>query len=238
MVLFNGRSLQDNTLLGHFISDKVSFSHLGREFGLTPRMMAVTGSQTAFSTAYQGYIGLAPPLSLGDKKTSVLTQAKDAGLIDHLVFSLYTNLDKNIQSSIKFGSYDKDALAPSDPEIVYVKTAATDTWALRGYAIIVHYDRVKSGPTPKQVLINPQLPYMYLPKEDWASYAASVLYSFGGDGVICSGQYCFFNGHCQDVAGRLHEKKVRIVVFHDGLGTPSGTYQLVIGGDKLFIPGD
>lgn len=161
-------------------------------------MLAVTGSQTPFSTPYQAYLGLAPPLSLGDKQTSILTQAKEAGLIDHLVFSLYTNLDNNVQSSIKFGSYDQDALAPG-AEVVYVKTKAADTWELRGYAMVVHYDQVKTGPTPKVALIEPQLPYLYMPEEDWSGYVDAVLYSFADDGVKCSSHYCSFDKSCSAV---------------------------------------
>lgn len=69
--------------------------------------------------------------------------------------------------------------------------------------MIVHYDRVKTGATPKVAIIDPQLPYMYLPSEDWKGYVDAVLYSFTDDGVKCSSSYCFFNGKCQDVVGRL-----------------------------------
>lgn len=96
LLLFNERSLQYNTFRGEYISDKVTFSHLRRQFSFEPNILAVTNAQDRFSTPYQGFLGLAPPLSLGDRKASILSQAKEASLIDHEVFSLYTNLNKDI----------------------------------------------------------------------------------------------------------------------------------------------
>ena len=92
------------------MKDIVTFSHDGHDFSLDAKILAVTGSQFGFNSVYQGYLGLAPPYSLADKPTSILTQAKKAGIIDHQTFSLYTNLNKDILSSIKFGSYDRGAI--------------------------------------------------------------------------------------------------------------------------------
>jgi len=85
----------------------------------------------------------------------LLKRAKEAGLIDHEVFSIYTNLDdENVESSIKFGSYDESAHLPG-AEVTYVKTVSPETWELRGYALVMHWSRIRTGQTPKMVLLEP-----------------------------------------------------------------------------------
>ena len=135
------RALDATTLTGRSLIDRVEFDGGSRTFSFEPQFLAVTACSSSFGTPYAAYVGLAPPLSLGDKRTSVLTQAQEAGLIDHAVFSLYTALDHGLTSSVKFGSYDEAALAPG-AEIVYVKTKGTGTWELPGYALALHEDLV------------------------------------------------------------------------------------------------
>ena len=79
---------------------------MDHETVLNPLMLAVTEARDSFQSAAEGYVGLAPPHSLRDKQTSILVQAKESGKIDHMIFALYTNLDKSVKSNIKFGSYD------------------------------------------------------------------------------------------------------------------------------------
>lgn len=134
-------------------------------------------------------------MSLAEKRRSVLSQALDVGLIEHQVFSIYTALDLGKQSSIKFGSYDESAIAPGS-QIEYVKTKASNSWELPGYALAIHEDMVQTGPTPKVILIEPQLPYMYVPAEDWPGVRRSAIDAFKGDGVLCQSQYCFFEKRC------------------------------------------
>ena len=159
------------------------------------------------------------------------------GLIDHLTFSLYTNLDKNIHSSIKFGSYDKSAIKPGS-EITYLKTKSRSTWELRGDVMVVYHSQVATGPTPKVALIEPQLPYLYIPSEDWLGFIDAVLFSYDSDGVKCSSHYCYFDKNCNDIdRGTLQEKTVRVIVFDEEDGI-SNKFHIKIGGDKLFIPGE
>jgi len=97
-----------------------------------------------------------------DKQTSILAQAKESGKIDHMVFALYTNLDKIVKSNIKFGSYDQSGIK-SGGKLTYIKTKSPSTWELLGYNIVVHWDVVRLGPESKVVIIEPQIPYMYIP---------------------------------------------------------------------------
>lgn len=160
------------------------------------------------------------------------------GLIDHLTFSLYTNLDVNIHSSLKFGSYDKGAILPGS-SIQYLKTKSRESWELRGYAMVVYHSQVATGPTPKVALIEPQLPYLYIPDEDWMSFIDAVLFSYESDGVRCSSHYCYFEKRCNEIdTATLQQKQVRIIVFDEaGTETSSNKFHIKIGGDKLFIPG-
>ena len=103
---FGQRDLSSNTFTGRYYTEEVNFVHLDHETVLNPLMLAVTEARDSFQSAAEGYVGLAPPYSLRDKQTSLLAQAKESGKIDHMVFALYTNLDKSVKSNIKFGSYD------------------------------------------------------------------------------------------------------------------------------------
>lgn len=139
--------------------------------------MAVTNANNPFTSNYQGYIGLAPPVSIMNKQTSLLSQAKDEGLIDHMVFSLYTDLDQSMQSTIKFGSYDPSAISQGG-HITYMKTKSRQSWDLLGYVMVVYQSQVATGPTPKVALIEPQLPYLYIPDEDWIGFINAIINSF------------------------------------------------------------
>lgn len=155
-----------------------------------------------------------------------MAQAKAAGVIDHMTFSIYTHPDPGVASMIKFGSYDQSAHLPG-AEVVYVKTRSPETWELRGYALVMHYDRVRTGPTPKMVLIEPQLPYIYLPDEDWGGFLDAVARTFEADGVRCTGEYCFFLKPCSQVdGGAIAAKKMKILIFYDGM--PEGRHTLNI----------
>ena len=83
MTLFQQRELQNNVMSGVFVKDIITFSHNAHSFSLDAKILAITGSQLAFNSVYQGYLGLAPPYSLADKPTSILSQAKMAGIIDY-----------------------------------------------------------------------------------------------------------------------------------------------------------
>ena len=85
-----------------------------------------TGLKSKF---YAGYMGIGPyTANLEDKRLSFLWQLKDSGFVDHIVVSIYM---KNYQESIiKFGSYDKNALADPD-EMVVFQTPTSYAWSLR-----------------------------------------------------------------------------------------------------------
>lgn len=158
-------------------NDFITFTHNNYKFKLDARILAVTSTSSPFTSVYQGYIGLAPPISIMDKPTSLLSQAKDDGLIDHMVFSLYTDLDQSMQSTIKFGSYDPSAISQGG-SITYMKTKSRQSWELLGYVIVVYQSQVHTGPTPKVALIEPQLPYLYIPDEDWIGFINAIIYSY------------------------------------------------------------
>jgi len=84
-------------------------------------------------------------------------------------------------------------------DITYMKTKTPKSWELRGYAMVVYHSQVATGPTPKVVLIEPQLPYLYIPNEDWFGFMDAVLLSYEGDGARCSGSYCYFEKRCSSL---------------------------------------
>jgi hypothetical protein len=85
-------------------------------------------------------------------------------VIDNYVFALYTDTAENkYNSSIKFGGYDKSGIAEGD-SLTYLQTKNATSWGIHGLFIVVDGRTVRSDPkVEKTCLIEPQLPYLYLP---------------------------------------------------------------------------
>ena len=62
-----------------------------------------------------------------------MQQIKDKGYIDHNIISFYTTMyGGGNQSSIKFGSWDEEGILKGH-DLIMLKTANLDTWAVRFY---------------------------------------------------------------------------------------------------------
>jgi len=194
--------------------------------------MAVDNAEQEFTSVYDGYIGLAPPRSIIEKQRSFLFNARNDGIIDNLVFSLYTDVSQNdIKSSIKFGGYDKSGIA-SDDGLTYLQTVNATSWGLAGQFLILDGRTIMSdGSVKKTVLIEPQLPYLYLPQYDIGSFVREAALTF--DGISCHSTYCRYDYSCDKV--KIGDKKLYIQVFSSAANRMQ--YNLEFDSKRLLIPG-
>ena len=146
--------------------------------------MAITEVTSTFNSSYEGVIGLSPPNTDEQNKRSFLTFAQKAGLITNRVFSYYNSLDPKIQSSIKFGSYDQSGLLPGS-NFIYLKTRNITTWGIRGQQLYLGSQNLTNNEVSITALFEPQLPYMYIPQNDYVNFTQMVSEEFGQQ-IICT----------------------------------------------------
>ena len=87
---------------------------------------AITHTNQFIVNPVDGCIGTSP-LHLDSSKYRLMTQLYENNLIDHLVFSIYTNKDLK-KSYVKFGSMDKHAF---DRNISVISTLNEKEWTLK-----------------------------------------------------------------------------------------------------------
>lgn len=110
MDLFNGVSLQQNTFAGSFYQDYLRFAHESKSSRMSQAIFAIKSAVNTFISDLDGYIGLAPPRNGIERMRSFLFNAWKDGLIEHMVFALYTSVRNDIPSTLKFGSYDPSGI--------------------------------------------------------------------------------------------------------------------------------
>lgn len=79
-----------------------------------------------------------------------------------MVFALYTSVSQEQTSTMKFGSYDPSGIKEGE-KLTYIQTKNSTSWGLSANYFIVFDHTIWTDNTPKTALIEPQLPYMYLP---------------------------------------------------------------------------
>ena len=77
---------------------------------MNTKVLAIKSSSLPFTSKFNGYIGLAPFYELKNPEYNFLYRANQTLLIDHPVFSIYTDIYKPNNSFIKFGSYDQSGI--------------------------------------------------------------------------------------------------------------------------------
>lgn len=83
--------IRQHTFSGHWIRDDVDLDHSSFETNFSLPLLAIESPLLSFSSPFSGHIGLAPPYHLEDQRRSFLSNAQKNGVIDHLVFAIYTN---------------------------------------------------------------------------------------------------------------------------------------------------
>lgn len=103
---------------------------------------------------------------------------------------------------------------------------------MNGQFIILDEFTVETDPNvQKTCLIEPQLPYLYLPKYDYLSLARQVATSFKGIG--CHFTYCKWDYACKYVD--IGDKKLIIKMFSEAANKMG--YDLEFDKARLLIPG-
>jgi hypothetical protein len=102
------------------------------------------------------------------KEANFLWQLKDAGHIDHMVVSFYVRMESGNSSVIKFGSYDESGIEPGSRLCVF-KTVALNTWSLRANNLKLGVEKLAASGY-RQVSMEPQLPYLYMPDADFTQF--------------------------------------------------------------------
>lgn len=141
----------------------IGFENSQKLIGFNELLQTIEQTVLTFSSSYSGYLGLAPGLdSVYSKYPSSLDYAKEEGAIDHKVFAIYANQDSSIKSSVKLGSYDPSGIAPGS-QLTYMKTQSPSTWAIEAEGLNLAGSKVKLSSSFKQALVQPLLPFMYIP---------------------------------------------------------------------------
>lgn len=85
-----------------------------------------------------------------------------------MVVSFYVRMEAGNSSVIKFGSYDASGIEGEDPKSLRVfHTIATNSWSLRANNFRLGTEMLKHSGY-RQVSLEPQLPYLYLPNSDFS----------------------------------------------------------------------
>jgi len=130
---------------------------------------------------YSGFIGLQPYSADPDNtQRNFLMMLKSKNLISHMSFSLYTRPgEKNAHSTIKFGGYDKEGLSKNQ-HLTVLRTIDKYSWAVIGGEMRVgdwmYSEKVDIA--ERRVIIEPQLPYMYVPAKDFPAISKVLLKMF------------------------------------------------------------
>jgi len=84
------------------------------------------------------------------------------------VVSFYVRMESGNSSVIKFGSYDESGIEPGSRLCVF-KTVALNTWSLRANNLKLGVEKLAASGY-RQVSMEPQLPYLYMPDADFTQF--------------------------------------------------------------------
>ena len=198
--------------------------------------MGITAvATTRFKSDYAGFLGLAPIQSdPSNREKNFMFQLKDAGFIDYLSFSLYTKNSNHAHSTIKFGGYDYQGIAQNE-HLVILRTIDETTWAVWGEDIRIGEWQLskKMKGTKRRVIIEPQYPYIYIPKDDFDLISGVLSKIYTGTPIHCKPKagVCYFSSSCDKVQNK--DKDIQIELF-DSVQTQ---LVLLLSNEQTFIPG-
>lgn len=158
-----------------------------------------SNQQTFQSKYFSGYLGLGPYSSDSEiREENIIYHLKLNGIIEHPVFSFF--FQKNGQSSIKFGGYDREALYNST-EFYSFKTNDKNSWKLKSSDHLYGTTETQSDTTSQpDFLIEPQLSLIYMPSDDYEKYRTAAAADLNGI-ADCSrtDMPCLFSTSCDQV---------------------------------------
>lgn len=193
--------IHPHVFTGHWVKDNINLiqsqqsSSSSSSFSLP--LLTIDSPLLSFTSPFTGHLGLAPPYRLQDQRSSFLQNAYNNKVIDHMVFALYTSKNESVLSSIKFGSFDQSAIADRE-QLTYMKTVSTNSWAIRAHAMHLAGSQVKLTTADRAALIQPLLPYTYIPKADFQNFRLEALMKYATRGLHCTNIDCYFEKPCNE----------------------------------------
>ena len=161
-------------------------------------------------------------------------------LIDHLIASVFITSQKglngNKRSSIKFGSYDNQAIQEN---LQMMRTKDKSTWAvqLTGASMIGADLTLQHSTT--YIIYDPQFPYLYLPERDFMTYLQKTSNFYAGKNINCNFAHrgsCYFNDACNDViSGDYVKHNIELSI---GDAFQGRAYTISVPFEKLLVRGD
>ena len=160
---------------------------------------SVVDADRSFTSIYNGYMGIAPYSESSPKRfRSFLYQLKESGMIENVMVSFFVKPGRGTQSSIKFGSWDPNAIASG---FRMYKTTSPHSWAVD--AVQFKLGDTDLGLGHRYIELNPMYPYLYLPDEDFKAFAAQIHTNYESwyQNDICDEGKCKWDKPCKEVEG-------------------------------------
>jgi len=136
----------------------------------------------------------------------------DAGFIEKPLFSFYISRNAAVESSIKFGGFDSSAIEDGH-KLTWVKSVSDDSVKLRAYDVVIGDSGVRQVLSERTLVFEPQVPFMYAPKDDFKSFLNVAVREYSG--IQCSNRHkgsCHFEMPCNEVSPSDKAKKLRIIL--------------------------
>ena len=160
------------TYVGEQVLDKFNSTYLRTNettvFEIQFNGLQGTKTGRVYSPFYNGYLGIRPySFHVEWKEENFMYKLKMDGIIGRLMAAFYIRHEDHkpeVQSSIKFGGYDEAGFKDLG-SVKTFKTQSVRSWALKAYSTHLWqnentYSILSSN---LNLLIDPQLPYLYLP---------------------------------------------------------------------------
>mmetsp|Transcript_5551 Transcript_5551/g.9502 ORF Transcript_5551/g.9502 Transcript_5551/m.9502 type:complete len:159 (+) Transcript_5551:624-1100(+) len=132
-------------------------------------------------------------------------QLKNNGYIDHMIFSVYMQMNEGNSTHIKFGGFDEEGIKGGDAKknLIFLKTKDKTTWEIPLQTVKLGETMLDvtagSKETDRFVLFELAYPFIYMPLSDFQVIAKALnsLYTF----PVCDVKKgnCIFSRKCSDV---------------------------------------
>ena len=174
-----------------------------------------------------GYIGLRPGLEEREG-LNFLENLQYNGDIEHQVFALFIDLKEGFHTHLKLGDYDSDTLK-SGERIHFFNTVSKTNWDLKVTSITLNDSELIN--TPKTLEFYPNMPWIYLPSDDFSKVADIVnqLHKEANpdEKDICYTNECIFEYGCREVL------KMELSFQIPEIGISLNFEEMLIEGEKI-----
>ena len=123
-------------------------------------------------------------------RNSFINNLVDEGLITNKVVSIFHQMDRGNKSTLKFGSWDQNALK-SDTNLTIFRTTSPNSWSLLGDSLKMK--KLTFRTRELQIMLSPEFPFIYLPTKYWNKISDYLIKNAAGE---CHkeqyGGYCKF----------------------------------------------